>query len=158
MSANLRSSEWLLIIFRAEIESNIASGIDVVVDRYYHSGCVYSAAKLNPSLDLHWARMPEEGLPRPDIVLFLDISAEDAAKRGGYGEERYEKKDMQDRVRTLFRQMAESGDGEDLKTVNGGQAEDKVARDIQSLCAIALERIDNSGAPLKKLQPGPARS
>lgn len=148
---------YLLMFTRADIESHIASGIDVVLDRYYHSGCVYSAAKLNPSLDLQWARMPEEGLPRPDIVFFLDILAEDAAKRGGYGEERYEKRDMQDRVRTLFQQMAGSGDGEDLKTVDGGQAEDKVARDIQTLCAIAMESVNDSGTPLRKLQPGPTR-
>src|SRR5688500_2397654 len=59
---------------RAEIRADIASGTTIVLDRYYYSGCVYSAAKNNPSLSLEWARHPEEGLPRPDICVFLDIS------------------------------------------------------------------------------------
>ncbi|KAF2467802.1 P-loop containing nucleoside triphosphate hydrolase protein, partial [Lindgomyces ingoldianus] len=72
----------------ASIQTDLSAGITIVIDRYYYSGCVYSAAKNNPSLDLTWARHPEEGLPRPDLCLFLDISAEDAAKRGGYGTEK----------------------------------------------------------------------
>ncbi|KAJ4307375.1 Thymidylate kinase, partial [Neodidymelliopsis sp. IMI 364377] len=59
----------------------------VIIDRYYYSGIVYSAAKQNPSLSLEWCRNPDVGLPRPDLCLFLDISAEAAAQRGGYGTE-----------------------------------------------------------------------
>ncbi|KAJ6155442.1 hypothetical protein N7470_006008 [Penicillium chermesinum] len=65
------------------IEVDIASGITVIVDRYSYSGAVYSAAKANPTLSLEWAWQPEIGLPRPDICLFLSISAEETAKRGG---------------------------------------------------------------------------
>ncbi|PNS21103.1 thymidylate kinase [Sphaceloma murrayae] len=93
------------------IEEAIGAGVTVVVDRYIYSGCVYSAAKRNPTLDLRWARHPEEGLPRPDICLFLELSPEIAAQRGGWGEERYEKKELQDRVRELFNEMKSSPDG-----------------------------------------------
>ena len=74
----------------------------MVCDRYYHSGVVYSAAKGNPSLSLPWARAPEVGLPRPDLVLFLDLDEEQAKTRGGWGDEAYEKTEMQRRVRELF--------------------------------------------------------
>ncbi|KAF1996475.1 P-loop containing nucleoside triphosphate hydrolase protein, partial [Amniculicola lignicola CBS 123094] len=70
------------------ILSDIEAGTTLVIDRYYYSGMIYSAAKSNPTLSLPWARHPDVGLPRPDLVLFLDISAEEAAKRGGYGEEK----------------------------------------------------------------------
>jgi dTMP kinase len=38
----------------------------------------------------------------PDLVCFLDVSAEEAAKRGGFGAERYENKDFQDKVRVNY--------------------------------------------------------
>jgi dTMP kinase len=53
-------------------------------------------------LSLAWARHPEVGLPRPDIVLFLDLDEESARARGGWGGEVYEKVEMQKRVRDLF--------------------------------------------------------
>ena len=84
------------------ITSLLASGTTVLCDRYYHSGIVYSAAKQNPSLSLAWARAPEVGLPRPDLVLFLDLDEIQAKARGGWGGEVYEKGEMQRRVRELF--------------------------------------------------------
>lgn len=84
------------------ILNDLKAGCTVVVDRYSFSGAVYSAAKDNPDLSLDWCWFPEIGLPQPDLVLFLDISSDDAAKRGGYGEERYEQEEMQSRVRALF--------------------------------------------------------
>lgn len=74
----------------------------MVCDRYYYSGVVYSAAKRNPALSLAWARAPEVGLPRPDLVLFLDLDEEQARARGGWGGEAYERAEMQRRVRELF--------------------------------------------------------
>ncbi|KAH6916426.1 P-loop containing nucleoside triphosphate hydrolase protein [Coprinopsis sp. MPI-PUGE-AT-0042] len=55
-----------------------------------------------PKLPFEWCRAPDIGLPSPDVVLFLDISPEKAKERGGYGEERYEKEEMQKRVREVF--------------------------------------------------------
>ena len=34
---------------------------------------------------------PDSGLPAPDATIYLSMTAEAAAKRGGYGRERYEK-------------------------------------------------------------------
>lgn len=84
------------------IASLLASGTTVICDRYYHSGIVYSAAKQNPSLTLPWARAPDVSLPRPDLVLFLDLEEAVARSRGGWGGEVYEKGEMQRRVRELF--------------------------------------------------------
>ncbi|KAG9193399.1 dTMP kinase [Alternaria panax] len=102
------------------MQADLEAGITVIVDRYYYSGCVYSAAKQNSSMSLEWCRKPEVGLPRPDLCLFLDISAEDAAKRGGYGTEKYEKKEMQDRVRELFETMMQKED-EDFVRIDAGE-------------------------------------
>ncbi|KAK2592107.1 Thymidylate kinase [Conoideocrella luteorostrata] len=89
-----------------QIKSLLASGTTIICDRFYHSGMIYSAAKLNPSLSLSWARDPERGLPRPDMALFLDLDEDTAKARGGWGGEVYEKAEMQKKVRELFRELS----------------------------------------------------
>lgn len=89
-------------VSRKTITSLLENGTTVICDRYYYSGMVYSAAKGNPALSLSWARTPEVGLPRPDLVIFLDLDEEQAKKRGGWGDELYEKAEMQRRVKDLF--------------------------------------------------------
>lgn len=45
------------------------------------------------------------GLPAPDVVIYLSVTPEVAEQRGGYGEERYEKKEMQAKVRGDIRHL-----------------------------------------------------
>lgn len=85
-----------------KIKAELEAGHTIICDRFYHSGIVYSAAKNIKSLSLSWAKAPEIGLPRPDMVLFLDLEEEVARERGGWGGEVYEKGEMQRRVRDLF--------------------------------------------------------
>jgi dTMP kinase len=40
-------------------------------------------------------------------VIFLSLSSDAAALRGGYGEERYEKEEIQKRVREVFKRLQE---------------------------------------------------
>ncbi|KAJ6440165.1 thymidylate kinase [Purpureocillium lavendulum] len=90
----------------AHISALLAAGTTLVCDRFHLSGIAYSAAKRNPALPLPWAAGPERGLPRPDLVLFLDLDERAARARGGWGDERYEREAMQARVRAIFRDMA----------------------------------------------------
>ncbi|KAF3771100.1 hypothetical protein M406DRAFT_19190, partial [Cryphonectria parasitica EP155] len=124
------------------LTSLLASGTTIICDRYYYSGMVYSAAKHNPALPLSWARSPEVGLPRPDLVVFLDLDGAAAEKRGGWGGERYEKREMQARVRELFWGLKRgelqgvvgaggaSEEAEDLVVVDAGGSVEEVAREI----------------------------
>lgn len=120
------------------------------MDRYSYSGAVYSAAKANPTLSLEWAWQPEIGLPRPDLCLFLSISAEEAAKRGGYGAERYENETMQTRVRELFRSLFNRQ--EDVAIINAGKSLGEVSKDIQVAVSKCVERLNVIG-PLRVLGP-----
>jgi len=56
---------------------------------------------------MDWCKQPDRGLPRPDLVLFLDMPVADAARRGGFGDERYEKLDFQQLVRDNFLKLKE---------------------------------------------------
>ncbi|KAH7413830.1 thymidylate kinase-domain-containing protein [Phaeosphaeria sp. MPI-PUGE-AT-0046c] len=136
----------------ASIRSDLLSGTTVIIDRYYYSGCVYSAAKHNPSMSLEWCRKPDVGLPRPDLAIFLDISAEDAAKRGGYGTEKYEKKEMQDRVRELFEELMGKREGEDFVRINAGKSAEEVRGMVREEVERCVRRIDGEGGPLRVVE------
>lgn len=69
-----------------KMEKLLAQGVTLIVDRYAYSGVAFSAAK---GLDFEWCKAPEKGLLKPDLVLFLKLSASAIQKRGGFGDERY---------------------------------------------------------------------
>lgn len=75
-------------------------GVTLVVDRYSFSGVAYSAAK--SGLDYEWCKHPEAGLLKPDLVVFLSMNEESLKKRGGFGEERYENVQFQQKVLKNF--------------------------------------------------------
>ena len=59
-------------------------------------------------MNMEWCKKPDEGLPAADVVLFLNISPEQAKLRGCYGEERYEKQLFQQKVQENFQQLQTS--------------------------------------------------
>lgn len=99
---------------------------------------------------MEWAWQPEIGLPRPDICLFLSISSEEAAKRGGFGAERYENETMQTRVRELFCKIFEKQT--DVSIIDAGKSIDEVAAEIRGAVDECIARMDATGA-LRKLEP-----
>ena len=53
-------------------------------------------------MDLKWCQQSDSGLPKPDLVIFLDLEPKVAQTRGQYGEERYENLEFQDKVRENY--------------------------------------------------------
>ncbi|KAJ7726048.1 thymidylate kinase [Mycena maculata] len=109
------------------IEALVSQGTTVVCDRYAFSGVAFSAAK---GLPLDWCRSPDVSLPAPDVTLFLDITPEKARERGGYGEERYEKEEMQRKVRDIFRDISSEFDKGTWVTIDAGREREDVAVDV----------------------------
>jgi len=89
----------------AELRAAVDAGFTVVLDRYAYSGVAYSRAL---GLDADWCFAPDSGLPKPDVLLFLNVSAHVAQARGGFGEERYETDAMQRRVRHSFAELLDA--------------------------------------------------
>lgn len=106
------------------IRDNIAKGIDVICDRYCYSGVAYSLAKGLPE---QWVRSSDVGLPKPDAVLFFDVSPEVAAQRGGFGEERLETATIQQKVAAV---MPTLRDDAYWKTVNADGDLDSVEKNV----------------------------
>ena len=132
------------------IISTLASGESIVCDRYAFSGIAYSCSK---GLPYEWCRAPDIGLPLPDLTVFLDLDADTAAKRGGYGEERYEKQEFQAKVREAFKKVSADvkGHGGTWITIDAGGTLDEVTRDIQKAVFETTSRIDTRIGALGKL-------
>ncbi|XP_048519714.1 thymidylate kinase [Dendroctonus ponderosae] len=111
-------------------------GTTLVVDRYSYSGIAFSAAK--GGMDMNWLKQAENGLPKPDLVFLLTLNHEEAAKRVGFGEERYENEAMQKKVSNIFSQLAKEEDNwrvieasdsiESLQAILLGHTLDVIAR------------------------------
>ncbi|CAG9763506.1 unnamed protein product [Ceutorhynchus assimilis] len=97
------------------------AGTTVIVDRYSYSGIAFSSAK--KGMDINWCKHPEIGLPKPDLVILLTLSAEAAAKRSGFGEERYETKAMQSMVSKVFENLAKQEDNWKIVDASGSMDE-----------------------------------
>ncbi len=139
-SADL-SDQSIHLLFSAnrwELEESMRNvlmrGTNLVIDRYAFSGVAFSAAKAG--LSLEWCKQPDRGLPMPDLVCYLDVSPDEAVKRGGFGEERYEKRDFQERVRSNYRQLMD----ETWRVVDtDGKTLDQVYTEVKSIVMEAIK-------------------
>ncbi|QSZ31121.1 hypothetical protein DSL72_000684 [Monilinia vaccinii-corymbosi] len=135
-----------------EIRAFIAQGYTIVCDRYYYSGMVYTSSKYPKAspkhLSLEWCKNPEVGLPMPDKVIFLDLEPEEAEKRGGYGDEKYETREMQRRVREGFltlKNVAVPGFEHErriMKAINAGDSLHEVADKIWNVVEVVVEHAE----------------
>ncbi|XP_065177431.1 thymidylate kinase-like [Sycon ciliatum] len=105
----------------------LEAGTTLIVDRYAFSGVAFTAAKEGFNLD--WCKNPDRGLPEPDLVLYLDLAVEAAARRGAYGEERYERTDFQQRVYDNYQQLK----ADDWKVLDADTSIDNLHSQILSL-------------------------
>ncbi|KAJ8516882.1 hypothetical protein ONZ45_g5869 [Pleurotus djamor] len=142
----------------SSIERTLNEGSLVLCDRYAFSGIAFTASK---GLSYAWCRSPDIALPAPDITLFLDITPEKAKERGGYGEERYEKEEMQKKVRKVFARIGtelnnegiegEGRNGEPYRKwviVDAGRDKDAVSEEVWGLVRPFISGVDK---PIQRL-------
>ena len=142
----------MLDVRSSKIKSLLESGTTIICDRYAFSGIAFSASKAllrgtsppsSSSLTYEWCRAPDVSLPAPDLTLFLDISPDQAAKqREGYGEERYEKVEMQARVREVFGRIGKEMGTEKWVTINAGRTRDEIEKDIWEKVSLLVEGVN----------------
>ncbi|KAK8942734.1 hypothetical protein KSP39_PZI009412 [Platanthera zijinensis] len=118
---------------RLLMENKLRNGTTLVVDRYSYSGVSFSASK---GLDVNWCKAPEKGLIAPDLVIYMDISPEEAAKRGSYGIERYEQLDFQKKVAHSYQILLDTT----WKVIDASLSLELIENQIQEL---ALETIES---------------
>ena len=99
----------------------------------------------NQIAPLEWCKSSDRGLPAPDVVFYLKLSAKAAEQRAEFGTERYEKLDFQREVEQQFEALRDS-DWHELDA----------SRDIESLHTEILRTVkrvvrEKSTTPLTAL-------
>lgn len=120
---------------KSELESILKSGTHLIVDRYSFSGVAFSSAK--EGMDFEWCCEPEKGLPAPDVVIFLEMTIEEAKERGDYGAERYEKEEFQRKVKEMYERLKDDR----WVSVNAAQSRDKVHEELKSIALATISAI-----------------
>lgn len=94
------ANRWELVPL---MKKKLEQGTTLVVDRYAFSGAAFTSAK--PGFCLDWCKKPDVGLPKPDLVMFLQVNPAEAALRGQFGAERYENSLFQKTVQQRFEEL-----------------------------------------------------
>jgi dTMP kinase len=127
--------------------NKLTAGTTLVVDRYAYSGVAFTAAKAVPGFGIDWCKAPDGGLPAPDAVFFLNLTAEAAAARGGFGEERYERPAFQEAVLKQFEALK----GPEWKVVDASRGIDEIQGELREAAAELVSKCKAGGVPIARL-------
>ncbi len=112
-----------------EIQEALASGAVVVTDRYVYSSYAYQHAS---GIDMRWLRQVNSFAPEADMVLCLDLPAEEALSRIGVQRrlsgEHYERADFLEKVRRVYLKLAEGS--ANFEVVDAARSIEEVHADI----------------------------
>ncbi|EGD73579.1 thymidylate kinase [Salpingoeca rosetta] len=93
------ANRWELV---SQMKQALKSGVSLVIDRYAFSGVAFTSAK---GLDMDWCKSPDANLPSPDLHIHLELDPTEAAKRVGFGSERYEVTEFQAKVKAKYEDL-----------------------------------------------------
>jgi dTMP kinase len=132
-----------------EMKKKLNSGVNLIIDRYAFSGSAYSAAKKNMSLE--WCKQCDTGLPKPDLVCFMDTSASlELGSRDCFGMERYEKIDFLSIVYKNYQEMFKFGEAhENCFIVDAMQSIDSIHEKILEKVLVSIKKSEQQ--PIKVL-------
>ncbi|CAF0899994.1 unnamed protein product [Brachionus calyciflorus] len=112
-----------------EMKEKLNLGINLIVDRYAYSGVAYTSAKTG--FDFNWCKQCDVGLPKPDLVCFMDTKIDDLEKRKNFGEERYETTEFQKLVYANFKKMFDlENNSKDCLVLNAKDSIENLHSDI----------------------------
>ena len=117
------SEETLALLFAADrvehtkrkIQPSLESGFIVISDRYVYSSLAYQSKGMEKELGLDWVRSINKFAINPDIVVYLDITAETGQKRLFNGQIRiedhtyFENIVQQEKIRSVYYDIFDFG-------------------------------------------------
>lgn len=119
----------------AEIEQALASGKDVICDRYYYSTIAYQGGET----DEGWVRDMNLNCPeirRPDLCIFLDLSPEESMARitrRNATLEIFETREKLERIRAQFHRVLRELPEENVHIVDAARPIEAIQADIRRL-------------------------
>jgi dTMP kinase len=125
----------------SEILPNLAQGVSVVCDRYYHSTVAYQSVAGGGSGAIPWLRECNRNARRPDLTLVLDASAEVAAERRrqrrGHAEI-FDADELQRRLCAFYAELERHFPDERIVHVDSNGSVDEVAARVLGQVRAAL--------------------
>ncbi|CAL8310025.1 unnamed protein product [Lota lota] len=131
------ANRWELVPL---MKKKLEEGTTLIVDRYAFSGVAFTSAK--PGFSINWCKAPDVGLPKPDLVLFLQLNPSAAAQRGQFGSERYETSSFQQRVEGRFEELM-ADTTVNWQVIDASQSIDEVHENIKRLSMNALTAAED---------------
>jgi len=121
-----------------EVDPQLAAGVTVVSDRYYHSSLAYQGT----GAERDWITMLNERARKPDLTIFLQVRPEIAAARraaAGRVQELFEDMRMQEEVAAGYKATLSelAARGERIEILDGEASPDEV---FASIVALVLDR------------------
>jgi len=135
------------------MKQKLNNGVNLIVDRYAYSGIAYTAAKTG--FDFDWCKQCDTGLPKPDLVCFMDNKSTCLDVREAYGEERYERNDFQKLVYENFKKLFDfNSDGlvrSDLLVLNAKDSIESLHENILDNVLECIKKQQTNLTPLGAL-------
>ena len=117
------------------INAYLNGGNVVICDRYASSGAAYGYATQTSGMTIEECLAPDNGLLKPDVVIYFDLDPEVAATRKGFGEERLETIELQTRVHAAYRRIMTG----DWMCVDATLPPDELAAEVAAVCRMAID-------------------
>lgn len=126
----------------------------VILDRYLESRYAYQPESLAEFFDskeaaFEWIQTVQEGpsaTPLPDMTLYIEITPEESARRGGDADEEvFETSEFQVQVKENYDHLAETFDR--FVTIDGMQSPDAVQQEAIDKITAELEAVDGATLP-----------
>ena len=87
-----------------EIKKSATKNSILIMNRYYHSNLVYGIAN---GLKEKWLQSIEDGLPKADLVIVLDVSQNESFSRKKSKRDKFEKdKEFSKKISQIYRRLA----------------------------------------------------
>ena len=100
----------------------------VIMNRYRESNLVYG---ITNGLKLDWLEKLDEGLPKSDLVIVLDVPQKESFARKKQNRDKFEKnKEFSNKISQGYRKLAKK---KGWKVVNASQSKDEVHKDVMKI-------------------------
>lgn len=108
----------------------------IIMNRYYQSNLVYGVAN---GLNLNWLRGLDEGLPKADLVIVLDVPQKVSFLRKKTKRDKFEKNtEFLKRISITYKTLAKKFG---WKVIDASQTKDQVHQDIMKILSSKLARL-----------------
>uniref|UniRef100_A0A0R3RZB5 Thymidylate kinase n=1 Tax=Elaeophora elaphi TaxID=1147741 RepID=A0A0R3RZB5_9BILA len=118
----------------------LLEGTHLIVDRYAYSGIAYTLAKGAENITMEWAKLADSDELRPDCVIYFNLSYEEAQKRSGFGDERFDFSHFQEKVNNTMQKLA-AEDRDLWKIVDASLSIEEISENVWKLVEPILDNV-----------------